>query len=268
MEIRTVEPPRILVTGATSFLGFRVVAALLEGGASVTVVARPDQEEKVAALANRVRVVEGDIWNRASLKGLARGHSVVVHLVGSVRSDPSRGLTYQQINLVAARHVIGMAVSDGVVNFVLLSAMGLPGQFPTEYLRSKRDAEEYLKNSGLDWVVVRAPLLFEPSFMGRPLLTFLSTLGVLPLFSWFLGRMMPLPVDVAARGIATAVLDVPKYERCILYASDLRRLARSRAHGPLMVHPAAIVRQREAESLEETPFGWTPPPIQRQRYRK
>ncbi|MBZ0305305.1 MAG: NAD(P)H-binding protein, partial [Anaerolineae bacterium] len=178
MEFRTVDPPRILITGATGFLGFRVVAALLEGGASVTVIVRSDQTEKVAAIANRVRVVEGDIWNRASLKGLARGHHALVHLVGSVRSDPSRGLTYQQINLVSARHVIGMAVSDGVPNFVLLSAAGL--LLPTEYIRSKRDAEEYLKNSGLEWVIVRMPLLFESSFWNRPLLTTLSTIGVLP----------------------------------------------------------------------------------------
>ncbi len=258
MEFRTVDPPRILVTGATGFLGFRVVAALLEGGASVTVIVRPDQEEKVAAIANRVRVVEGDIWNRASLKGLARGHHAVVHLVGSVRSDPSRGLTYQQINLVSARHVIGMAVSDGVTHFVLLSATGL--QLPTEYIRSKRDAEEYLKNSGLDWVIVRMPLLFESSFWNRPLLTTLSTMGALPPLSWFLGRMMPLPVHIAARGIAAAALDVPKYERRILYASELRRLARGQARGPLLVRPAALVRQPEMDKLDETPFGWTPPP--------
>lgn len=263
MEFRTVEPPRILVTGATGFLGFRVVAALLEGGASVSVLVRPDQHEKVAAIANRVHVVEGDIWNRASLKGLARGYNAVVHLVGSIKSDPARGLTYQQINLVSARHVIGMAVSDGVLNFVLLSATGLPAQLPVEYIRSKRDAEDYLKNSGLEWVIVRAPLLFEPSFVRTPLLSTLSTGGVLPPISWFLGGMLPLPVDIAARGIASATLEVSKYERRILYANDLRRLARSRARGPLMVRPAMLVRQRELDLLDETPFGWSPPASRR-----
>lgn len=243
------------------------MAALLEGGASVSVVVRPDQQEKIAAIANRVRVLEGDIWNRASLKGLARGHDAVVHLVGSVKSDPARGLTYQQINLVSARHVIGMAVSDGVLNFVFLSATGLPAQLPQDYLRSKRDAEEYLKNSGLEWVIIRAPLLFEPGFR-TPILTTLSTLGVLPPISWFTGSMMPLPVDIAARGIASVALRAQDYEQRTLYAANLRRLARRQARGPLVVRPAVLARQRELDKLDETPFGWTPPPHLRRKGRK
>jgi dihydroflavonol-4-reductase len=84
---------RVLVTGATGFVGFRVVAALLEIGIQVTVLVRPEQEDKLASLAQRVRVINGDIWNRGSLKGLARGQQTVVHLVGSTHADPSRGLT-------------------------------------------------------------------------------------------------------------------------------------------------------------------------------
>ncbi len=46
----------------------------------------------------------------------------MIHLVGSMRAQPERGLTYHQLNLVSARNVISMAVSDGVPYFVLLSA--------------------------------------------------------------------------------------------------------------------------------------------------
>jgi nucleoside-diphosphate-sugar epimerase len=152
-----------------------------------------------------------------------------------------------------------MAISDGVPNFILLSAAAFLGQLPGEYIRSKRDAETYLKNSGLDWTIVRAPTLYESGGLRTPLLSFMSLMGVLPPFRWMLGKAMPISVDAAARGIATAVMDMPKYERRVLYANDLRRMAKQRVRGPLMVRPALVSRHDELDSLDETPFGWTPP---------
>src|SRR5690606_21287518 len=108
---------RIFVTGGASFLGLRVVAALIEQGADVTVLVRPENEDKLGALRRHVRLVSGNVWDRASLKGRSRGHGAVVHLVGSIHAQPERGLTFQQLNLVSARNAISMAVSDGVPYF-------------------------------------------------------------------------------------------------------------------------------------------------------
>lgn len=249
---------RVLVTGATGFLGFRVVAALLEAGVEVTVVVRPEQEAKLASFAGRVRVLHGDIWNRGSLKGLARGQNAVVHLVGSTRADPARGLTHQQINLVAARNVIGMAVGDGVLNFALLSVAALPGMLPAEYVRSKRDAEEYLQNSGLHWIIIRPSLLYTPS-SGTLMFSLLGLIGRIPPFRWLIGRYTPLAVETAARGIAAAVRNIQDYQGRILYAGDLRRLARRYGRrGALLMRPAIVQNKREQNESDEPPFGWLP----------
>ena len=66
---------RIFVAGGTGFLGFRVIRALLEKDAKVTALIQPDNEDKLGPLRNRIDCVEGDVWNPASLKGRARGHS-------------------------------------------------------------------------------------------------------------------------------------------------------------------------------------------------
>ena len=145
---------RIFVTGGTSFLGLRVVAALIEQGADVTVLVRPENEDKLGALRRHVRLVSGNVWDRASLKGRSRGHGAVVHLVGSIHAQPERGLTFQQLNLVSARNAISMAVSDGVPYFVLLSAVAKPLGVSSEYIYSKREAEDYLRGSGLTWAIV------------------------------------------------------------------------------------------------------------------
>src|SRR5438874_1662479 len=131
-------PRRVFVTGGTGFLGFRVVRALLEQGAEVTVLLRPDSDEKLGALRGRVQSVYGDVWNPASLRGQARGHNAVVHLVGGTKPDPARGLTFRHLNFVSARNVAQVAVSDGVPHLLLLSASAAPLGVSGAYIDSKR----------------------------------------------------------------------------------------------------------------------------------
>jgi nucleoside-diphosphate-sugar epimerase len=254
----------VMVTGAAGFLGFRVLAALLALGLEVSAIVQAEQADKLAALGGRARIIEADVWNRASLKGLARGHRCVVHLVGSSRIDPARGLTYQQINLVSARNVIGMATTDAVPQFVLLSAAGWPPFLPGEYLRSKREAEEYLGHSGLNGRIIRAPRLY---LQRNPLNQFLALWAILPPSRWLLGRYLPLSVETAARGISALVNDpTAAGAGGVFYANDLRRLARrSGPRGPLRVRPAAMAAVGPEGDLENTPFGWLPPAPPRRR---
>jgi uncharacterized protein YbjT (DUF2867 family) len=254
---------KVFVTGGTGFVGQRVISALVEAGADVTVLVRPDNEEKLGALRRHVHMVPGDVWNSASLKGRSRGHGAVIHLVGSLRAQPARGLTFHQLNLVSARNTIGMAVSDGVPFFVMLSAVGRPPGVSIEYLRSKREAEEYLRNSGLWWSIVRAPLVFNRAQPGGSLFVLLSQIGSLPFLRVFTGKRTPLPVDIVGRGLAQVALQVDPPREQMLYAGDLRRLgrvkrvrrARRSRQSPL------IPRRRDSfESLpdDEAPFGWLP----------
>ncbi len=252
---------KVFVTGGTGFVGLRVLSALVETGADVTALVHPDHENRLGVLRRYVRVVYGDVWNAASLKGRARGHGVVVHMVGSLRAQPERGLTYRQLNLVSARNVIGMAVGDGVPYFVLLSAAHRPAGVPKEYLQSKREAEAYLHTSGLRWAIVRAPLIFDRTQPGGRFFAALSWIGALPLLRVFFGRRTPLPVDVVARGMARLALQPQPPADRVLYAGDLRRLGRvPRGWRPrVTVSRARTKRPNPNADEEDAPFGWLPP---------
>lgn len=256
---------KVFVTGGTSFVGLHVVTALVNAGADVTVLVMPENEEKLGPLRGHVRMVSGDVWTVASLKGRSRGHGVVIHLVGSIRAQPERGLTFHQLNLVSARNVISMAVSDGVPYFVLLSAVSKPPGVSREYLRSKREAEEYLRNSGLRYAVVRAPVLFDRDQPGGAFFALLSRIGALPFLRVFFGRRAPLPVDIAAQGISYATLQTELPPSRVLYTGHLRRLGRlalKEKRRPKQIEVPTLRRRSEITDDwpdEDAPFGWLPP---------
>ncbi len=253
----------ILVTGGGSFLGDNIASALLAAGASVSLLAHPAAEDKLGPLAQTTRWSLADVWQPASLRGKARFHSVVIHTVGSLRADPSRGLTHEWLNAVSARNVADMCVRDGVERIILLSSASAPW-VSRSYIRSKRQAEAYLKRLGLSSAIIRAPLLYAPG-SARPLFyRLLSLLGAVPLLSWrFLGRAAPMPIDVFARGVAMVALAEEALPP-VLYASDLRRRAKiaatpgiSRSLDDFL--PASNEDASPFDSLEENlPFAWSP----------
>ncbi len=252
---------KVFVTGGTSFIGLRVVTALVNTGADVTVLVTPDNEEKLGVLRRHVRMVAGDVWNAASLKGRSRGQGAVIHLVGSLRAQPERGLTYHQLNLVSARNVISMAVSDGVPYFVLLSAATNPPGASGEYLRSKREAEDYLRSSGLRYAIVRAPVLFDREQPSGAFFASLSRIGALPFLRVFFGRRAPLPVDIAAQGISRAALQTELPRSQVLYAGHLRRLGRLATKEKRQPRHPSFSSHTDLTGDwpdEDAPFGWLP----------
>lgn len=256
---------RVLITGGSTCTGMSIAAALLAEGAEVTLLVRPDTEQRLGALAQRVRWFPADIWDAASLRGRARGQGVVIHTVGSMVADPARGLTYHRLNVVSARNATNMCVSDGVPQFILLSAVYAPWTV-RQYVRSKREAESYVVRVGLETAIIRAPLTYlrgQPRSLCYRLMTLL---GSVPPISWFGFRYIaPMPLDILARGVARIALQ-PEHTQRIYYAPDLRRLnKREERRGllPAMQPFDMISPERPAEPYEmldeDTPFGWTPP---------
>lgn len=232
--------------------------ALLEQGAEVTVLVRPGNEEKLGTLRGKVQYVQGDAWNPASLRGRARGHSVVVHLIGGVKPDPKRGLTFRHLNYVSARNVAQMAVSDGVSSMLLLSASAAPLGVGAGYLDSKRDAEQYLQSTGLNWTVVRAPTLYAPGEPRNPVYFLISILGAIPLLGLPVAAHKPIAVDTAARGIASLALTADALRNRVIGPRHLQRVGRAQERRLRPVIEAGQPVSSD-ELDDEPPFGWTPP---------
>lgn len=257
---------RVLITGGGTFLGINLASALLAEGAEVTLILREGNEDRLGPLESRVRWLTANVWDVASLKGRARGHGTVIHTVGSMTADPARGLTYHRLNVVSARNVANMCVSDGVAHMVLMSAVGAPW-ISRRYVNTKRDAESYLRRVGLQSSIVRAPLTYVRG-TERPIFYRLMTLlGNVPPLSWTpLGNIAPMPLDILARGVARIALDPPTSQRMV-YARELRQLnTRNERRGIVDMddEDEGILLDDTSPPVEmldddATPFGWKPP---------
>lgn len=254
---------RVLITGGGTFLGINLASALLSEGLEVSLIIRQGNEQRLGLLESRVRWSVADVWDIAALKGRSRGHGTVIHTVGSMVDDPSQGLTYQRLNVVSARNVANMCVSDGVPHFILLSAVNAPW-VNGKYVQAKRDAESYVRRIGLKTSIIRAPIAYVRG-TNRPLFYRIMTLfGSIPPLSWtHIGRIAPMPLDIMVRGIARIAKNPPDNTK-IYYSGHLRRLNKReelRGDVPAMQTFEAIEDTKiPFETLDEdTPFGWVPP---------
>jgi nucleoside-diphosphate-sugar epimerase len=164
---------KALVTGATGFIGSHLAEALRRRGDEVTVLART--ASKAAALAPLgVRVVAGDLHDRAALRRAAEGQDLVYHVAGVVaaRSEAeflvaNRDGTYNLVEAVeevgAGRfvHVSSMAAAGPTIKGRPLTGEEVPRPV-TAYGRSKLAAERIVTASRLAWSIVRPPMVYGP----------------------------------------------------------------------------------------------------------
>lgn len=142
----------ILLVGATGRLGTAVAERLLEKGIPFRAACRT--VTKAQRLADRgVEVVPLDVESKAGLPealgGVTRVLSCIHGLLGRSRHSIAR------IDVLGNAALIDASATAGVQRFVYMSALGASPDHPSEFWRAKARAEQHLKASGLDYVILR-----------------------------------------------------------------------------------------------------------------
>jgi NADH dehydrogenase len=149
----------ILITGGTGFVGSHLIQRMRKEGLPVRAVVRvPDKAQALKDLG--VEVVAGDISDKASLEKAAAGIERVIHLVGIIQEAP--GATFKSVHVEGTRNLIEAAKRAGVRHFFYQSALGTRPGAKSEYHKTKWEAEELVRASGIPYTILRPSLIYGP----------------------------------------------------------------------------------------------------------
>lgn len=222
-------PPRVLVTGATGYVGGRLAPALLERGATVRVLARTPAKLAPAPWAAGVEVVAGSL--DADLGPALADVDVAVYLVHSIGEGPRWAATERR----HAENFAHAARDAGVSRVVYLGGLGRDSDRLSTHLASRHTVGRVLAASGIPTVELRAGVVIGSGSASFEMLRYLvDVLPVMVTPRWVTTRCQPIAVSDVRDLVVRAVLDPTfgpgVYEvggpDVLTYAEMMRRYAR------------------------------------------
>jgi NADH dehydrogenase len=194
----------ILVTGGTGFVGRHLIRQLRKDGLAVRAVVRDPGSPRARALADLgAEAVPGDIGNTPSLAAAAAGCETVIHLVGIIQEG--RGFTFQSVHVEGTKSLLDAAKQAGVRRFVHQSALGSRENAASVYHRTKFEAEQLVRASGLPFVILRPSLIYGAGDQFTVRLAEAIRLSpVLPVIGSGRSKVQPLFIDDAVSCIVKA----------------------------------------------------------------
>jgi uncharacterized protein YbjT (DUF2867 family) len=178
----------ILVTGGTGFVGGHLVARLVAAGEEVRVLAR------TSIYLPGVELVAGDVKDLSAVVGAARGCAAVIHLVGIIREG--KGARFKEVHVGGTRTVIRACQEAGVHRLLHMSALGARPDARSRYHRTKWQAEELVRASGLAATIFRPSVMFGSGNSFLPKLRDLLHRGpIIPIIGDGMSLLQPIWVE-------------------------------------------------------------------------
>jgi uncharacterized protein YbjT (DUF2867 family) len=242
-----------LVTGATGYVGGRLLRRLVEDGRAVRALARrPEALEQLPG----VEAVKGDLVSGAGLTRALDGCATAYYLVHSMEAAAANGHPFADRDRTAAERFARAAVTAGVDRIVYLG--GIEPQAPlSAHLSSRLEVERILLAAVPGSTALRASIVVGAgSSSFRLLVRLVERLRVLPLPAWRGNRTQPIAerdvieylartpevAEAAGRSLDIAGPDVVTYAEMIERIADAMGVGRvSLGLGASLTPPAAAV---------------------------
>lgn len=239
-------PGTVLVTGATGYIGGRLVPELLEAGYRVRCLARSPDKLRDHPWRDRVEVVRGDVVGNEGLTQAFRGVETAYYLVHSM----SGGGGFAETDAEAARNVARAAAHAGTARLVYLGGLARKDVTLSPHMASREEVARILLESEVPAVVLRAAVILGSGSASFEMLRHLTErLPVMTTPRWVRSRVQPIAVRdvvrllVGAAGLPEATnrtFDIGGPE-VLTYAQMIQRFARAAGISRRLIIPVPVL---------------------------
>jgi len=195
------QQPRCLVTGATGYVGGRLVPRLLDDGFAVRALARTPDKLAGVPWRDKIDVARGDLTDAASLTDAFTDVDVVYYLVHSMGTSKDFAADERR----AAENVVTAARATGVRRIVYLSGLHPEGAELSTHLESRTAVGDILIASGIETVVLQAGVVVGSGSASFEMIRHLTNrLPVMTTPKWVHNKIQPIAVGDALHYLASA----------------------------------------------------------------
>ncbi|MET4161743.1 uncharacterized protein YbjT (DUF2867 family)/uncharacterized membrane protein YphA (DoxX/SURF4 family) [Marinobacterium sp. MBR-111] len=191
---------RVLLTGATGFIGQHLHRALLAEGHEVVACSR--QRPDLPCLDFFPCDFSHDLSPEDWLSRLS-GLDAVINAVGIIRERS--GQRFNALHTQAPKALFGACAQKGITRVIQISALGADGQAETTYHLSKRAADDFLAQQPLNWLILRPSLVYGPGSASSELFAGLAALPLTPLIGDGQQLVQPIHIDDLVKAVLTAL---------------------------------------------------------------
>jgi len=244
---------RVAITGGTGFVGSHLADRLESERHEVLLLARRRRANQVHSF------IPNYLSNVTQLTAVFRGYDAVAHCAGINREKGKQ--TFQRVHVDATQNVVEAAKAAGVKKIVMISFLRARPNCESLYHQSKWEAEEIVRNSGLDYTIIKAGVVYG---RGDHMLDHLShALHTFPFFA-LVGleekSLRPLAVEDLVHVMRAAIVDRRLKRQTIallgaeeIYLSEaVRRVAEVVGKQPLMFPLPIWLHRLMAQVFEAT----------------
>jgi len=233
------EKSLILLTGASGYIGGRLLPSLEKQGYRVRCVARRPEILKRKA-GPSTEVVAGDVLDRPSLDSALRGVAVAYYMVHSMSSTGS----FEETDRQAARNFSEAAKAAGVRGIIYVGGLGGDDEKLSTHLRSRHEVGDILRRSGLPVLEFRASAVIGSGSASFELVrSLVERLPIMVTPKWVKGKAQPIAIDDLLDYLMGALrIPLSKYRMYeiggvdqVSYADLMRVYGRQRGIEPLII---------------------------------
>ncbi len=171
----------ILVTGGTGFIGSKVILRLVQSHFPLKVLLRPQKIITKLPHDLALDVVVSSLRDQRSLRAVLSGVETVLHF-SSAENEKSHP-DFEDVDVIGTETLIKASIDAGVEKILFLSRIGADNNSMYPILKAKALAENAIKNSGLDYVILRLTDVFgENDHFTNQLASYIKAApGIVPL---------------------------------------------------------------------------------------